>query len=87
MRGKGRASAELPHKQAFAHGQKALRLSRSSKAYQISQYDKPLCVGGYVELKNGRRVNLTRIHIEEDAGKLIHTGGRVLVDYNRSGFP
>ncbi len=57
------------------------------KAYQISQYDKPLCVGGYVELKNGRRVNLTRIHIEEDAGKLIHTGGRVLVDYNRSGVP
>ncbi len=57
------------------------------KAYQISQYDRPLCTGGYVELKNGRRINITRIHIEEDAGKLIHAGGKVLVDYNRGGVP
>jgi aspartyl-tRNA(Asn)/glutamyl-tRNA(Gln) amidotransferase subunit B len=57
------------------------------KAYQISQYDRPLCSGGYVELKSGRRINLTRIHIEEDAGKLVRTGGRVMVDYNRGGVP
>ncbi len=57
------------------------------KAYQISQYDMPLCVGGYVQLSNGRRIRLTRIHIEEDAGKLIHRHGDTLVDYNRGGVP
>lgn len=58
-----------------------------SKAYQISQYDKPLCEHGYVELPNGRRIRLTRIHIEEDAGKLVHTRGDTFVDYNRAGVP
>jgi aspartyl-tRNA(Asn)/glutamyl-tRNA(Gln) amidotransferase subunit B len=58
-----------------------------SKAYQISQYEKPLCEGGWVELSNGKRINLTRIHIEEDAGKLVHQGGVVLIDYNRGGVP
>ena len=57
------------------------------KAYQISQYDKPLCEGGAVELSGGRSIRITRIHIEEDAGKLIHTGGAVLIDYNRGGVP
>ncbi len=57
------------------------------KAYQISQYDKPLCEHGYVELSNGRRIRLTRIHIEEDAGKLIHKHGDTYVDYNRGGVP
>ena len=46
-----------------------------SKAYQISQYDRPLCQNGYVQLSNGRRIRLNRIHIEEDAGKLIHQHG------------
>lgn len=58
-----------------------------SKAYQISQYDMPLCEGGYVELSNGRKIRLTRIHIEEDAGKLIHDRGDTYVDYNRGGVP
>ena len=58
-----------------------------TKAFQTSQYDVPLCVGGYVDLSNGRRINLTRIHIEEDAGKLIHEGGSVYIDYNRAGVP
>ena len=51
------------------------------KAYQISQFDKPLCEHGYVEI--------TRIHIEEDAGKLNHDefGGGSLVDLNRAGVP
>lgn len=58
-----------------------------SKAYQISQFDKPLCINGYVELSNGRKIRLNRIHIEEDAGKLIHKRGDTFVDYNRGGVP
>lgn len=58
-----------------------------SKAYQISQYDQPLCKNGYIELNNGRRIRLNRIHIEEDAGKLIHQKGDTYVDYNRGGVP
>lgn len=57
------------------------------KAYQISQYDKPLCLGGHVALSSGRTIGITRIHIEEDAGKLIHQGGDTFVDYNRGGVP
>lgn len=57
------------------------------KAYQISQFDKPLCYGGYVELESGKRIGITRIHIEEDAGKLVHERGFTFVDYNRGGVP
>lgn len=60
------------------------------KAWQTSQYDLPLCVGGYVEFKTDgkvKRVRLNRIHLEEDAGKLIHDGGVSKVDYNRCGVP
>lgn len=59
------------------------------KAYQISQYDLPLCKGGYVELASGKRVGITRIHIEEDAGKLVHDNlaRRTYADYNRCGVP
>lgn len=62
------------------------------KAYQISQFDIPLCEHGYVDIwvdGEERRIGVTRIHIEEDAGKLIHddsfTG--TLVDFNRCGVP
>ena len=58
-----------------------------SKAYQISQYDKPLCENGYIQLSNGRKIRILRIHIEEDAGKLIHERGNTYVDYNRGGVP
>lgn len=62
------------------------------KAYQISQFDKPLCEHGYIEIdtENGKKkIGLTRIHIEEDAGKLNHDefGGGSLVDLNRAGVP
>ena len=57
------------------------------KAYQITQYEKPLCEGGWVELSCGKRINITRIHLEEDAGKLIHQDDAVFIDYNRSGVP
>ena len=63
------------------------------KSYQISQFDKPLCIEGYVEIEdeNGekKKIRLERIHIEEDAGKLNHSefGGGSLVDLNRAGVP
>ncbi|WP_341876561.1 Asp-tRNA(Asn)/Glu-tRNA(Gln) amidotransferase subunit GatB [Defluviitalea saccharophila] len=57
------------------------------KAYQISQYDEPLCEKGYIELDSGKRIGITRIHIEEDAGKLIHENGETYIDYNRGGVP
>ena len=57
------------------------------KAYQISQLYAPLSIGGYVELSNGRKIRLHHIHIEEDAGKLIHRHGDTYVDYNRGGVP
>ena len=61
------------------------------KAYQVSQYDLPLCYEGSVEIEVGgekKTIGITRIHIEEDAGKLIHESGEgSLVDYNRCGVP
>jgi len=60
------------------------------KAYQISQYDLPLCHGGYIDVEvrgETRRIGITRIHIEEDAGKLIHDSEGTLIDYNRGGVP
>lgn len=58
-----------------------------SKAYQISQLYAPLTIGGYVELSSGKKIRLHHIHIEEDAGKLIHQHGDTYVDYNRGGVP
>lgn len=57
------------------------------KAYQISQHDEPLCYEGYIELDSGKRIGITRIHIEEDAGKLVHGNGYTYIDYNRGGIP
>ena len=66
------------------------------KAYQITQYDKPLAEGGYLEIEadegGEKRIRLTRIHVEEDPGRLVHMGNTErgkysLVDYNRAGIP
>lgn len=60
------------------------------KGYQISQYDEPLCEAGAVEFPFGGKmhsVRLTRIHLEEDAGKSTHSGASSLVDLNRAGIP
>ena len=63
------------------------------KGYQISQYDEPICVNGYLDI-NGKRIGITRAHLEEDAGKLVHVGAAgiagstySLVDLNRAGTP
>ena len=60
------------------------------KAFQTSQYDLPLCYEGYVDIEaegQTRRIGITRIHIEEDAGKLGHEEGCTRIDYNRCGVP
>ena len=73
------------------------------KDYQISQYDKPFCEGGHLDVEVGEgdgayttRIGITRIHLEEDTGKMIHVGGsegriagatHSLVDFNRAGTP
>ena len=62
------------------------------KDYQISQYDLPICKNGYIDIEteNGvKRIRINRIHMEEDAGKLIHSeyGGGSCVDFNRTGVP
>ncbi|MBQ6707978.1 MAG: Asp-tRNA(Asn)/Glu-tRNA(Gln) amidotransferase subunit GatB, partial [Clostridia bacterium] len=59
------------------------------KAYQISQLYMPICHDGYVEIENGKKIRIKEIHMEEDAGKLIHDAfdDSTLVDYNRCGVP
>lgn len=63
------------------------------KGYQISQYDQPICVNGYINIE-GKKIGITRAHLEEDAGKLVHMGSSgiagssySLVDLNRAGTP
>ncbi|HEY8279327.1 MAG TPA: Asp-tRNA(Asn)/Glu-tRNA(Gln) amidotransferase subunit GatB [Bdellovibrionota bacterium] len=65
------------------------------KGYQISQFDKPICLGGWLEIefenepgvRETKRIHITRIHMEEDAGKSQHMAGFSLVDLNRAGTP
>jgi len=60
------------------------------KGYQISQYELPLCTDGWLDVETStgvHRIGIVRVHLEEDAGKLIHAGAHSLVDLNRAGVP
>ncbi|MEM8618519.1 MAG: Asp-tRNA(Asn)/Glu-tRNA(Gln) amidotransferase subunit GatB [Actinomycetota bacterium] len=66
------------------------------KAYQISQYDEPICVDGWLDIADGLRIEIERAHLEEDTGKSTHVGGaggrihgseHSLIDFNRAGIP
>lgn len=59
------------------------------KAYQITQFESPICTDGYITVCSGKKIRINRIHIEEDAGKLVHDDyeGISMADYNRCGVP
>lgn len=57
-----------------------------AKAYQISQLEKPICINGHLKVFD-KQIPINRIHLEEDAGKLVHEGKETFVDYNRGGVP
>src|SRR5437868_4807574 len=82
-------SAEIPEATKF--DRKNYPYPDLVKGYQISQYDLPLVKGGWVEISadgaEPRRINLERVHLEEDTGKLTHVPGGSLIDFNRSGVP
>jgi len=60
------------------------------KGFQISQFDEPLAINGHLDIEMGaerKRIGITRLHLEDDAGKLTHVNDGTLCDYNRSGIP
>ncbi len=57
------------------------------KGYQISQYKYPLCKEGFLELASGKKIEIDRIHMEEDTAKSFHEGQYTLLDFNKSGMP
>jgi len=62
----------------------------SPKGFQISQFDEPISEKGWIDIKTSggdKKINITRLHLEDDAGKLTHVKGGTLVDFNRAGTP
>jgi aspartyl-tRNA(Asn)/glutamyl-tRNA(Gln) amidotransferase subunit B len=83
-------NCEIPEYNQFAR--KSYFYPDLPKGYQISQYERPLAINGYVDITlddgSSKRIGVTRAHLEEDTGKLTHLGdGSSLVDYNRAGVP
>lgn len=81
-------NCEIPEYSVFAR--KNYFYPDLTKGFQISQYDKPLSVNGYIDILidgEKRRIGITRLHLEDDAGKLTHVPGGSLCDYNRCGTP
>ncbi|MBU1992724.1 Asp-tRNA(Asn)/Glu-tRNA(Gln) amidotransferase subunit GatB [Patescibacteria group bacterium] len=81
-------NCEIPETSIFAR--KNYFYPDLPKGFQISQYDEPLSVNGHMDINvNGKkkRIRITRLHLEDDAGKLVHVPGGSLCDYNRSGTP
>lgn len=85
--------SEIRHKNEFAR--KNYFYADLPKGYQISQFDKPICENGYLEIEcedGNKKIGITRIHMEEDAGKSVHDesyvkGNETLIDLNRCGVP
>lgn len=71
------------------HSTERIIFTRLAKAYQITQFDHPICTGGYITVTGGKDIRINHIHIEEDAGKLVHDDyeGISMADYNRCGVP
>lgn len=82
-------NCEIPPVNQFAR--KSYFYPDLPKGFQISQYDRPLAVNGYIDIAldgETKRIRVRRAHLEEDTGKLTHEGdGSSLVDYNRAGVP
>lgn len=81
-------NCEIPHYSKF--DRKNYFYPDLPKGYQISQYDKPISNNGWVDIEIEdikKRINITRLHLEDDAGKLTHVPGGTLIDFNRCGTP
>jgi aspartyl-tRNA(Asn)/glutamyl-tRNA(Gln) amidotransferase subunit B len=82
-------NCEIPEFNQFAR--KSYFYPDLPKGYQISQYEHPLAINGWLEIDlpdgSTRRIGIRRAHLEEDAGKLTHVGSHSLVDLNRAGVP